>query len=152
MFFRKKQKNSIKELSISFGNKYHKVINLNENTLSHYNRIGSAIGSTPFPKEYFETKTIKLTSDQLKILLEEVQKIPFTEWKSDKDIEKRCPGANYQSFSCEYINGRKLNFSTRFTPPESFCDMFFILSEHCKFSENELIEIGFIKTTLTFGR
>ena len=130
-------------VSIYSGKRNYKKIKLEGNILSHCNEISSAIAYMTFPDGYFNEVKIELTEIQLKELLKGIRSIPFDKWKSDEEVG--CIGASYQSFNCEYKDGKKFKYTTRFTPPESFYDMFAILSKYCEFSEDELIKLGLLE-------
>ena len=125
---------TIQKIRVSFGDGFYKAVELNGYDLLFCNKIATRLSPLSFPKGYFDAKTIKLSDDQLKELIEQVSAIEFEKWKSDDDIGDIACGAEYQRFRCEYSDGSSFEYGTRFTPPDSFRVMCDILVRYCDWS------------------
>jgi hypothetical protein len=126
----------IKDIHISFGDGYTRVIDLNGSEVSYRNRIASRLSPQTFPNGYFDTKTIKLSDGQHAELMKQVAAIDFETWESDKDIFDvwgSC-GAEFQLFRCRYSDCSSFVYITGRKPPDSFRTMCDLLVKYCDWS------------------
>lgn len=85
---------------------------------------------------FLKEKSRVLTADEIKSITTAIQQINIENMVSDK--EQGCCGAAYNIFDCEYTNGRRFEYSSRFRPPIEFDMLYEVLCDYCEFEPDPI--------------